>query len=119
MQISPILETTLGSWEKDLSPMMELEPFNLKSRTGTVLRFTPINLRWLAVSVINSLYLTLKIFLSLEYKFPKNSLVDKSLFRKFVSLLTLPPSWSNKIGYFVSLNIFLMWLVNFFVCFFI
>ena len=45
MQISPIRETTLGSWEKDLSAMMELEPFNLKSRTGTVLRFTPINLR--------------------------------------------------------------------------
>ena len=43
MQISPIFETTFGSFEKDLSPIIELEPFNLKSRTGRVLMFAPID----------------------------------------------------------------------------
>ena len=43
MQISPIFETILGSFENDLSPITELEPFNLKSRTGRVLIFAPID----------------------------------------------------------------------------
>ena len=42
MQMSPIVETTLGFFENDLSPIIELEPFDLKSRTGTVLIFIPI-----------------------------------------------------------------------------
>jgi hypothetical protein len=43
MQISPIFETICGSFENDLSPIIELEPFNLKSRTGRVLMFAPID----------------------------------------------------------------------------
>ena len=42
--MSPIVETTLGFFENDLSPIIELEPFDLKSRTGTVLIFIPIDL---------------------------------------------------------------------------
>ena len=43
MQISPILETILGSFENDLSAIIELEPFDLRSRIGRVLIFTPID----------------------------------------------------------------------------
>ena len=43
IQISPIFETIFGSFEKDLLPIIELEPFNLKSRTGRVLIFAPID----------------------------------------------------------------------------
>ena len=44
IQKSPIWETIFGFFENDLSPIIELEPFNLKSRTGRVLIFTPIDL---------------------------------------------------------------------------
>ena len=43
IQISPSLETIFGFPENDLSPIIELEPFDLKSRTGRVLMFTPID----------------------------------------------------------------------------
>jgi len=43
IQISPILETIFGLFENDLSPITELEPFDLKSRMGKVLMFAPID----------------------------------------------------------------------------
>ena len=43
MQISPILDTIFGFFEKDLLPIIELEPFDLISKTGRVLMFTPID----------------------------------------------------------------------------
>ena len=43
MQISPIFETILGSFEKDLSPIILLEPLILISKTGNVLMLAPIN----------------------------------------------------------------------------
>ena len=43
MQISPILETIFGLFEKDLSAIIELEPFDLISKTGRVLIFAPID----------------------------------------------------------------------------
>ena len=44
MQISPILETIFLSFENDLSPIILVAPFDLKSRTGKVLILTPIDL---------------------------------------------------------------------------
>ena len=41
MQISPICETIFGLLENALSPIIELDPFDLKSRTGKVLIFMP------------------------------------------------------------------------------
>ena len=43
MQKSPILETIFGFFEKDLSPIILELPFILKSKTGDVLIFTPID----------------------------------------------------------------------------
>ena len=43
---------------------------------------------------------------------PKNSDVKKSNDIIFLSLFTLPPSWSIRIGYFGSLKIFLIDFVN-------
>jgi len=43
MHISPILETVFFFFEKDLLPIILLDPLILRSKTGTVLRFTPIN----------------------------------------------------------------------------
>ena len=39
--MSPIFETILGSFEKDLSPIILLEPLILRSNTGTELMFIP------------------------------------------------------------------------------
>ena len=36
-----LLPTSFGSLENDLSPIIVLEPFDLKSRTGRVLIFAP------------------------------------------------------------------------------
>ena len=55
MQKSPILETIFGFLEKDLSPIIFELPFTLKSKTGDVLIFTPIDLSKNDVLSINNL----------------------------------------------------------------
>ena len=55
IQISPILETILGLFENALSPIIELEPFDLKSRIGTVLILAPIDFNKIDVCFIKIL----------------------------------------------------------------
>ena len=55
MHKSPIFETVFLFLEKDLSPIILLAPLALRSKTGTVLIFTPINFSKYDVLSINSL----------------------------------------------------------------
>ena len=53
--MSPILETIFELFEKDRSPIMELDFFTFRSKTGTVLVFIPVILSKSAVFFINIL----------------------------------------------------------------
>ena len=57
MHISPILETIFTLSENDLSPIILLDPFALKSSTGSVLIFTPIDLKPFRNALTAALYL--------------------------------------------------------------
>ena len=52
---SPILETVFLFLEKDLSPIMLLAPFTLRSSIGTVFIFDPINFSKYEVLSTNNL----------------------------------------------------------------
>ena len=56
MQISPICETIFALLENALSPIIELDPFDLTSRTGKVLIFMPTVFNNKTVFFINFLY---------------------------------------------------------------
>ena len=57
IQISPIKDTIFALLENALSPIIELDPFDLTSRTGKVLIFIPIAFNNKDVLLINFLYL--------------------------------------------------------------